>query len=69
MFNHFQGKTDGYDPDFGTHWYNSSALLCGNLSVESFSIIMNGYGGIWYDFVSFRIDLFETQLKSLYLKN
>ena len=55
MFNHFQGKRSG--------------LLCRNLSVESFSILMKGYSRIWCDFVSFRIDLFEIKLKLLLYNN
>ena len=64
MFNQFiQEKTDCPD-----RWYKSSALISVNSSVEEFNSVMKGYCGIWYDFVSFRIDLFETQLKSLLYK-
>ena len=53
----------------GTQWYRSNSSLCRNSSVESFSVIMEHYSRIWYDFKSFRIDSFETNLKlSLYNK-
>ena len=70
MFNQFiHGKTGGYcDPLSRTKWYQSDTLLCRNSSVSSFSIVMKPYCVIWYDFVSFRINLFETQLKLLLYK-
>ena len=68
MFNQFQGETGGYKDMYGTEWYRSDALLSVNSSFEDFSAIMKDYCVIWYDFVSFRIDLFETKLKSLFYK-
>ena len=64
MFSHFLGKTDGYKyvAYDGTQWYCDS---CRNLLADSILIVMKYYSRIWYDFVSFRIDLFETKLKSL----
>ena len=66
MFNHFWGTTGGHrGANSEVYWYYSSELLYQHTSVEDFQIELKPYETIWYDFVSFRIDLFETKLKSL----